>query len=69
MARRNSVDEAIANIEKELARPQQEYAEREWFARVKSGERTERIAEREWSGASWGGHFAGGSNLAGGRER
>lgn len=69
MAGHRSAERAIANIERELARPQPEYAGREWFARVKTGERTEKIAERDWSGASWGGHFAGGSNWAGGRER
>jgi hypothetical protein len=69
MARRPAVEQAIVHIEKELARPRPEYAEREWFTRVRSGERTEKIAERDWSGASWGGHFAGGSNCAGGRER
>jgi hypothetical protein len=69
MARNRNVDEAIAHIECELARPQPEYVAREWFSRVRSGERTEKIAERDWSGASWGGHFAGGSNWAGGREK
>jgi hypothetical protein len=69
MARRHDVEQAIAHIEKELARPRQEYSEREWFSRVRSGERTEKLAERDWSGASWGGHFMGGSNWAGGRER
>jgi hypothetical protein len=69
MAGDRGVERAIANIERELARPQPQYVEREWFARVKSAERTEKIGEREWSGASWGGHWAGGSNWAGGRER
>jgi hypothetical protein len=69
MAGDRGVERAIANIERELARPQPQYVEREWFSRVKSGERTEKVAEREWSGASWAGHWAGGSNWAGGRER
>ena len=69
MAGERRVDDAIARIEREIARPQPEYAAREWFSRVRGGERTERIAERDWSGASWGGFDAGGSYWAGGRER
>jgi hypothetical protein len=67
MADTRSVDRAVANIERELAREPQR-AERDWFARVKS-DRTENTQEREWSGASWAGHFAGGWNWSGGRER
>ena len=67
MAGGRAVDRAIANIERELARAP-EHVDREWFTRVKS-ERTEVTHEREWSGASWAGHFAGGWNWSGGRER
>lgn len=63
MQHTGSVDRAIANIERELARP----AEREWFSRVKS-ERSDRTHEHEWSGASWAGQVFGGWNWAGGRE-
>jgi len=62
-----SVDRAIANIERELAR-ESGHSERDWFARVKS-ENTANTHERDWSGASWAGHFAGGWNWSGGRER
>lgn len=67
MAGTTTVERAIASIERELARPP-ERVERDWFARVKS-DRTDRTHEREWSGASWAGHFAGGWNWSGGRER
>jgi hypothetical protein len=69
MADRRTVDRAIADIEKELAhKPQPQYAERSWFTRVRA-EKCEHMAERDWSGASWAGSFAGGRNWSGGRDR
>ena len=67
MGNSNGVDRAITNIERELSRPV-EHTERDWFTRVKA-ERTDTAHEREWSGASWSGCFAGGRNWSGGRER
>jgi len=67
MAHERAVDRAIANIEKELARPVQ-YVDREWFARVRSADSGATI-ERDWSGANWAGRSTGGGNWAGGRER
>lgn len=43
-----------------------QHRERDYYTRVQS--RTERVSERDWSGAEWGGRSAAGSRWSGGRE-
>jgi hypothetical protein len=67
MANERDVDQAIANIRKELTRAPQ-YVDRDWYTRVKSSG-SDGAPVRDWSGAGWAGQWAGGGNWAGGRDR
>jgi hypothetical protein len=68
MTHEERIESALAAMKQREPEVKQKYVERDYHIRVYSRD-PEKIAERDWSGASWAGMSWSGAGWGGGRER